>query len=290
MDGKQSSRGVGRPGIVALAGLFAFTLAAVGGYGYYGLHPERLPESEFALTFFTISFEFFARLHIVVAALALLVVLVRALGARWVAPFAVVYALSFSAEHMGTGYGIPFGGYSYTGLLGWKLGGRVPFLIPVSWFLMAVPAWVIARRAFRDQHEAVGRVLFGALWLVLWDLALDPAMSYLTPYWLWEETGPYYGMPWINLLGWYVTGLALLTALELFSRRVDWSVLDMRWMVGYYLAMVLMPLGMLAAAGLWLGVLVTVFALAAVGWLTVWLGDRERSSQSVDAWPVGVEA
>jgi uncharacterized membrane protein len=43
--------------------------------------------------------------------------------------------------------------------------------------------------------------------LLSWDLSLDPAMSYATRYWIWGSTGAYYGMPWLNLFGWYVTGI-----------------------------------------------------------------------------------
>ena len=106
--------------------------------------------------------------------------------------------------------------------------------------------------------------MLGAVWLVIWDLALDPAMSFLTPYWRWEETGPYYGMPWMNLAGWYATGLVLMTTLDALA---SWARLDRMptgWMVAYYGAMVLMPLGMLAAAGAWLAVVVTALTAGAV--------------------------
>lgn len=245
-----------------LGALLAFTLLAAGGYGFYALHPERIPQTELALSFFTISFQLFARFHIVLAALALGVVLVGRLGLGWLPALGVVYVLSFLAEHIGTGYGVPFGGYGYTGLLGYKLGGRVPVLIPLSWFLMALPAWAMARQLLGPSAGAASRVLLGSLWLVAWDLALDPAMSFLTAYWRWEESGPYYGMPWLNLLGWYVTGIALLSALEAFDGRLGLRELPARWLAAYYVVVALMPLGMLAAAGAWLGVVVTFLGMA----------------------------
>jgi|TARA_B110000116_G_C16590979_1_gene470559 putative membrane protein len=117
------------------------------------------------------------------------------------------------------------------------------------------------------------------MWLVVWDLALDPAMSFLTPYWMWEDPGSYYGMPLINLLGWYVTGVALMAVIEGFSSRVRWVDLDTRWMAAYYCAMLAMPLGMLIAAGLWLGVVVTLVAVASASWLTALLGGRETAGR-----------
>lgn len=248
--------------VTALLALLAFTLVAVGGYGWYALNPERLPGSPWALEFFTVSFQVFAQLHIAACALVLGLVLVGRLGWRWLPALGAVYLLSFLAEHVGTGYGIPFGGYGYTGLLGVKVGGRVPALIPLSWFLMALPAWLMARSLVGPSGGAASRILLGPLFLVAWDLALDPAMSYLTAYWRWEESGPYYGMPWLNLLGWYVTGVALLAALELLAGRSGLDRLPARWAGAYYGVVSLMPLGMLVAAGSWLGVVVTAVGMA----------------------------
>lgn len=248
----------------ALWALAAFTAVAVLGYWAFALNPDRLAGNPTAARFYAVSFTFFAQLHILLSAVALGVVLVGRVGARWLPALGAVYALSFTAEHLGTGYGIPFGGYGYTALLGPKLGGRVPALIPLSWFLMSLPAFVVAWRAFPARRAV--RVVVAAALLVAWDLALDPAMSYLTPYWVWEETGPYYGMPWMNLLGWFVTGLVIMAALEFLSPRLGLERLPVRWLAAYYGVVLLMPLGMLLAAGHLLAVVVTAVALAALGW------------------------
>lgn len=244
--------------------LLAFTLLAVAGYGVFALHPERLV-TPMAARFYGISFQFFAQIHIVLAALALGWVMVGRLGARWLPALGVVGLVSFLSEHIGTGYGIPFGSYGYTGLLGVRVGPRVPVLIPVSWFLMSLPSWVVAQRALPTQR--VRRIALAALFLVAWDLALDPAMSFLTPYWRWAETGSYYGMPWINLLGWYVTGLVIMSALDALGVRLGLNTLPARWMSAYYGLVLLMPLGMVAAAGLWPAVLATLMGVGLCAFL-----------------------
>ena len=81
-------------------------------------------------------------------------------------------------------------------LLGVKWFDRVPLLIPLSWFTMAVPAFALSYFTFRHSSQVFVRIIFGALLLTVWDLSLDPAMSYLTTYWNWGESGPFYGMPW----------------------------------------------------------------------------------------------
>jgi putative membrane protein len=247
--------------ISGLVALVAFTVTALLGYGLFALRPQNLVGVPYAAEFFAISFRFFAQLHIVLCFAALAIVLISRTGLRWLPTLAAVYALSLTSEHLGTGYGIPFGGYSYSTLLGIRVGPRVPALIPLSWFLMALPSWVIARAAFPGSRSA--RMALAAFGLVLWDLALDPAMSSLTTYWRWEETGPYYGMPWMNLLGWYVTGLALMGAIEFFARGRALDGLPVRWMMTYWGVVLLMPIGMLSAAGSWLGVVTTLVAIGA---------------------------
>ena len=246
--------GVERIGIIAL---YLFTLIAILGYGNFALHPERLPDSDFARSFFSNSFAWSARGHIILSGIVLAAAFWVRAGGRWLVAFVSVFVLSFLAEHVGTGTGFPFSGYEYTGLLGPRLGGRVPWVIPMSWFLMAAPAWILARRSFPDRTSL--RLAFATYLLVLWDVALDPAMSHLVPYWRWEAPGPYYGMPWVNLLGWAGTGIVLMSTLELLDRRLDWSgEMNVGWSLLYYLAVLLMPLGMLTAAGRWPAVLITL--------------------------------
>lgn len=267
----------------SLLTLVGFTVASVAGFGYYALHPENLPPSGLALRFYTISFGFFAQIHILLAFGALATVLVARTGLRWLPALLGVYLLSLTSEHIGTGYGIPFGGYEYTGLLGTRVGPRVPALIPLSWFLMALPSWVVARSVFPRRLALA--IPVGALGLVLWDLALDPAMSFLTPYWRWEDAGPYYGMPWLNLLGWFVTGLGLMGVLALAENRARFRALPLDWMLAFYAVVVALPLGMLAAAGEWLGVGVTLAALSLVGAALRFASGSSIAVQDADPAP-----
>ena len=163
--------------------------------------------------FFGVSFTFFAQGHVLLTGAVLFIYLIHRSRYAWLPAFIAVYAISLISELTGTATGLPFGPYSYTDLLGPKWFGLVPLLIPLSWFTMALPAYYLSSRAFPDNRSPWLKIGFAALLLTLWDLALDPAMSYLTLYWQWGETGVYYGMPMINLLGWFVTGLVLMWAM-----------------------------------------------------------------------------
>ncbi|CAM3246273.1 carotenoid biosynthesis protein [Rhodothermus bifroesti] len=259
-----------------LYGLYGFTLVAVAGFGVFGLNPELLGRWPGLAPFYVRSFSFFARLHVLLTALVIVVYLARRVGLKWVPAAIVVYALSLLSETLGTTYGLPFGSYRYTALLGEKWFGRVPYLIPLSWFVMAVPCFALAYKTFPERRW-FGRVLLATYLLVVWDLSLDPAMSYLTSYWTWEEKGLYYGMPLINLAGWALTGLGIMITLEL-MRSTRWAVmLDARWMTAFYGAVLLMPLGMLAAAGLWGAVGATLGALA-LAWGIIRRGRRRLAA------------
>lgn len=246
---------------IALWVLCAFTAFTLAGYASFGLHPRLLVRFPEAAGLYGIAFRFFAVGHVLIAGAVLVLFLALRAGRRWLPAFAALYAISLGSELLGTSLGIPFGDYSYTPLLGAKWFGLVPLVIPLSWFFMALPSYALALRALPSPEAAGRRVLLASLILASWDLALDPAMSYATRYWVWGEAGPYYGMPLLNLFGWYFTGLLLMGALAALRAESWIRPLPHRWLGGFYLANLALPLGMSAAAGLWGAVAATLAAL-----------------------------
>jgi hypothetical protein len=100
-------------------------------------------------------------------------------------------------------------------------------------------------------------------------------MSLATKYWIWGTDGSYYGMPLLNLFGWFVTGVALMVVFE--AMRVDrWiGALSAPWLIAYYGANLLLPVGMAIAAGLGGAVAATAVALGAA-WLIARAGRSAR--------------
>ncbi|HSJ65498.1 MAG TPA: carotenoid biosynthesis protein [Gemmatimonadaceae bacterium] len=196
-------------------------------------------------------------LYVVLGALAVLAHATGALGGvRAFAMLAAAFALSLSAELVGTGTGLPFGEYAYTPMLGYQLGGRVPFPIPLSWFYMLYGCLAMCGRRLPARDDLRSRLLWAAVagaMLTAWDISLDPAMSYATRHWYWIEEGPFYGMPWVNFAGWMLTGTMVAFAMLLvappsrFARRVSPSPIP----IIVYAVNGLMPLAMVARAGLW---------------------------------------
>jgi putative membrane protein len=247
--------------LAALGVVYLVTVGSLVGFATFTLHPELLIQAQVSAATYGRILSIAPRAQILVAVLALALVLVRRVGARWVPAFIAVYVISLGAELAGTTVGLPFGPYRYTDGLGFKLFAHVPALIPASWFMMALPSYAVALRRFPTAGGTLGRIALGSFILLSWDFALDPAMSFVTKYWVWGTTGPYYGMPILNLFGWFVTGVALMVACV--ALRVDrWlGAVPTPWLLGFYGANLLLPVGMNVAAGLWGAVVATGVAL-----------------------------
>ena len=79
--------------------------------------------------------------------------------------------------------------YNYTDLLGPKFLGLVPYLIPVAWFMMSYPSFVIADRLVPSDWKRWQRLLSVAavsgLVMTAWDRIMDPVMV-ASGNWVWD--------------------------------------------------------------------------------------------------------
>lgn len=211
--------------------------------------------------------------------------------------FAVSCLLSLTSELIGTGTGWPFGNYSYTDYLGYKVLDRVPFTIPLSWFYLGLAAYMLGTLlANRIGGRLTFWSLFFGVWLLTaWDLVLDPAMadpSLLVKFWTWHESGPYFGMPIQNLVGWSVTGLLYMGISRMIWRQ-NMNAVDLAptaWFpFAVYAANLIFAMFLSLGAGLWPPV---VLALVA-GMLPAWLAMRSPrlgaapAPDSAAVWPGG---
>jgi uncharacterized membrane protein len=242
-------------------------VASLLGYGIFTSRPDLLIQVDPQARFFTWAFHGFAVGNMLFGGLAVLVESVVRDRKPALMAFVAIYVVSLASELLGTAYGVPFGAYSYTTLLGPKWFNLVPWLIPLSWFTMSWAAWIIACR----RTHGFRAVLLGTGLLIAWDLLLDPAMSRVTSYWVWGDQGDYYGMPWSNLLGWGITGFVLLAILR---KLVPEPKSDLRFSLGVYVVNFFLPLGFCMLNGYW----IAVFAgLAAVGAVLLACGSGKAS-------------
>jgi uncharacterized membrane protein len=239
--------------LIAQAGI---VVASLLGYGIFTSRPDLLVQVDPQARFFTWAFYSFAVGNMLFGGLAVVAESILRDRRPAIVALAAIYVVSLTSELLGTTYGIPFGSYSYTTLLGPKWFERVPLLIPLSWFTMSWAAWMIASRRTRGFQA----VLLATCLLVAWDLLLDPAMSRVTSYWIWGEKGSYYGMPWTNLLGWALTGFVLLAIL---SKLAPEPKGDLRFSVLVYFVNFLLPLGFCVLNGYWIAVFAGIGAVMA---------------------------
>jgi uncharacterized membrane protein len=123
-----------------------------------------------------------------------------------------ILVISWAAEMIGSRTGFPFGAYDYADTLQPQI-LNVPLQIPLGWLMMLPPSWGVAQAIagrINTRWAFPAFVGISALAMTAWDLFLDPMMV-TWRMWAWESPGGYFGIPWINYLGWLlVSALATL--------------------------------------------------------------------------------
>jgi lycopene beta-cyclase len=111
--------------------------------------------------------------------------------------FIVSFCFGVAIEWLGKTTGIPFGAYQYTAS-GPHIFG-VPLLVPLGWWAFTLIALSLPKR---------NKLFLAPLALVAWDLGLDPLMVE-KEFWTFASGGLYFGVPFSNFVGWYVSGFVL---------------------------------------------------------------------------------
>ena len=150
--------------------------------------------------------------------------------------FLATTMVTWSFEQLGVTTGVVYGAYHYSGMLGPKL-GAVPLLIPLAWFMMMYPSYLVTSLIVDGQAlpqntdlKRVGtRAMIAAIVMTAWDAVIDPGMSRIG-YWIWERGGSYFGVPRQNFAGWLITTFFVYVVFGLLQRwlkptlgqRRDW--------------------------------------------------------------------
>jgi uncharacterized membrane protein len=155
--------------------------------------------------------------------------------------FGITVAVSWSYEQLGVETGLIYGAYHYADALGLKL-GHVPIIIPIAWFMMVYPSYIIAtliqsgRLMMREKMKnndnnsinvltPIPQILWlsflSAVIMTAWDLVVDPYLSGPTERaWIWEGGGgQYFGVPLHNFGGWLLTTFTIYFLFQLLSER-----------------------------------------------------------------------
>jgi uncharacterized membrane protein len=215
---------------------------------------------------------------VVLGALAGILHAAQRLGTRSaILIFVASFTLSLGSELAGTSTGLPFGPYSYTDQLGYKIGGLVPFNIPTSWFFMIYCSLAICGRLLPATDDSTSKwwwALIGGVVLTAWDVSMDPAMV-TSAHWVWHLPntagmpwwqnaligGHFYGMPITNWLGWLLTGIIVARVMLAIVPPSRWAreVSPSNFPLLLYGVNALLPLGICFGRKLW-----WAFALGAI--------------------------
>jgi uncharacterized membrane protein len=129
--------------------------------------------------------------------------------------FGLSFIVAFTAEALGVNFGLVFGDYYYTKILGFSLFG-VPLLAALAWEPIVYAAFclsdMLSQRLVSTLPQSLRKsnyiwiAAIGAFATTAWDMMIDP-IAVSQGWWIWEGGGPYVpyvanGVPIQNFIGW----------------------------------------------------------------------------------------
>lgn len=130
----------------------------------------------------------------------------RRVGARpALRSFAILAVAAGAAEWIGATTGLLFGDYAYTDRFGLRLGGVLPYTIPLAWYLVLTGA---AEVADKFPLGKLGRLLAVGGLAVVTDINLEPVAIHVRGYWFWNGD-PTAAPPLFNYLTWFLLAAVL---------------------------------------------------------------------------------
>ena len=112
-----------------------------------------------------------------------------------------IFALSI--EYIGLTTGFPYSNFIYTGSLGYKIAGVLPWTVSFSWVPLMVGSVALVYVSTRNK---LFRIFLPVIILILFDLLLDPVAVNIG-IWKYANEGAYFGIPIQNFFGWAFSGL-----------------------------------------------------------------------------------
>ena len=120
---------------------------------------------------------------------------------NWLKIIISISILAYIIETIGILTGFPYTSFEYTELMGYKILGVTPIALPFAFVPLVIGAVYLAQ----NLRKTWKKIMLAVAILVITDLILDPAAVSLG-IWIWEINGLYYGVPFVNFLGWILTG------------------------------------------------------------------------------------
>jgi len=151
--------------------------------------------------------------------------------------FIVTGVITWLVETWGMATGLPFGRYQYNEIMAPFL-GSVPVSVLFAYAMVGYLAWSMAR-IYVGALTPIGRradllltPILAALFMVIWDVSMDPLRASYEGRWTWLDGGVYFGVPALNFLGWFIVTWMFFQVFALISAgtprtggaQEDWAV------------------------------------------------------------------
>lgn len=258
-------------------------------------------QGSYTATVYALGWKYSGQVYILLGALAALLHSAPRFGwgrALWL--FVAASGVALLSELGGTNIGLPFGHYHYTPMLGYMIGGDVPYPIPISWYYMlyCCLAFCAALMVADDRGATKWRwALVAGAFLTAWDVPMEVQMTNVQPaHWVWDLDkfpawvpdwlgGPlFYGMPLSNWIGWYLTGVLVSRLMLAIVPPSTWraTTAGLAFPMLLYVTNGIMPIATTARHGYWWAAILGVLAMGAPLWL-VWRSRRAAATAALGA-------
>ena len=147
---------------------------------------------------------------------------------------AMISIVSWGYETLSILTGFPFGHYHYSDVLGPKI-WLVPVVIMPAYFAVGYLSWVIGLLLLGKKDGNInGNEVFvipviAAFIMVFWDVSMDPINSTVTKMWIWHDGGGYFGVPFVNYMGWYLCVFTFYLIFAMNLRNNETPILNHSW-------------------------------------------------------------
>lgn len=107
---------------------------------------------------------------------------------------------------------------------------QLPILLALAYLGMGYLSWIVALAILdlRDRPLSQTNLIFAPLLasvvLTAWDFAMDPVWAGIDHAWVWQNGGPYFGVPVSNFFGWLLTAYGFYQTFAFFERKKKRSV------------------------------------------------------------------
>lgn len=140
---------------------------------------------------------------------------------------ALAVAIGWFAEQMGSSHGWFFGSYTYTDVLGPRL-GNVPLVIPLMWFALCFIGYALANLILWKQptdssaslSRIAGATLIAAMIVTAFDLGADPYFVFVMKAWIMtKQDGGWFGETLQGFAGWMFIAFVIIFLFRLWTRQ-----------------------------------------------------------------------